>query len=46
MEQTVLVVAELVEEILTVNLLVQKVVAEEQEYMDKVVVDHMVVQVV
>mgnify|MGYP003313698499 FL=1 len=39
-------VAELVEEILTVNLLVQKVVAEEQEYMDKVVVDHMVVQVV
>ena len=42
----VLVVAELVEEILTVNLLVQKVVAEEQEYMDKVVVDHMVVQVV
>jgi hypothetical protein len=44
--KTVLVVAELVEEILTVNLLVQKVVAEEQEYMDKVVVDHMVVQVV
>ena len=46
MEQLVLVVAELVEEILTVNLLVQKVVAVEQEYMDKVVVDHMVVQVV